>query len=87
MIMPGRGTGIDIYFACPRYKALDWRTCTQRDNAWHSIKLTGRTKPNKNTTNLHPRTSTVSREYRCQCGHVGWSTHKDLERMENTQCA
>ena len=42
-------------------------------------RLTGRTKPNK-SRRRGTRASKLSREYKCEdCGHVGWSSHKDLE--------
>lgn len=48
------------------------------------VVLTGRSKPNTSTRRGHS-SNDVSLEYRCQdCGHVGWSTHRDLERKCRT---
>jgi hypothetical protein len=47
----------------------------------HQVTLTGRTRPYFNRFHaLVGRSTRVSREYRCTCGHVGWSNHADLER-------
>lgn len=77
------GTGNPIWFRCPVFRAMDWRTRTGADLARHVITLTGRTKRRPNPNKGNPRKPDVSREYRCSCGHVGWSCHKDLERLEN----
>lgn len=46
------------------------------------IELTGETKPNR-SHRRSPRTSGIARQYRClDCGNVGWSTHVDLEGLE-----
>jgi hypothetical protein len=54
------------------------RTHAERDR--HVVKLTGKTKPTPQGKG-HPRKSWTTYQYECSCGHVGWSSHKDLERM------
>ncbi len=49
------------------------------------VELTGKTKADRADRSVHrgPRCDTTSRQYRCEdCGHVGWSTHVDLKRLE-----
>ncbi len=46
----------------------------------HMVGLTGRTKKRRRGAGSR-RTSDTDREYVCSCGHVGWSTHIDLERF------
>jgi hypothetical protein len=72
------GTGSPVWFRC-------WacRSTLVRDT--HStVELTGRTKPSPRRKHhtLGLRSTMTLREYRCSCGHVGWSNHIDLERME-----
>ncbi len=43
----------------------------------HVIRRTGRTKP-RTTRRPGQRTLDTSHEYRCTCGHVGWTTHMDI---------
>jgi hypothetical protein len=45
-----------------------------------AVTLTGRRKPFPTCGIRH---GMINREYRCSdCGHVGWSRHTDLERLE-----
>ena len=73
------GPGSPISFMCGtlRRKHSDWR-----DYDAHRVTLTGRERPYRAspTSALGLRSTTVSREYRCTCGHVGWSNHADLGR-------
>jgi hypothetical protein len=48
----------------------------------HHVELTGRERPyhRKRHTVKGSRSTEISREYRCSCGHVGWSNHVDLAR-------
>lgn len=78
------GAGSPVFFRCPgaRYEAL-WSLYRDEDMRQHDVVLTGRTKPYKPPRALGSRSTFVSREYECQaCGHVGWSNHVDLERLE-----
>lgn len=43
----------------------------------HVVTRTGRTKPNP-SRRRGPRTLGQSWEYKCSCGHVGWTTHSDI---------
>lgn len=48
------------------------------------LELTGRKRRyhRKRGSMAGARSSEFTREYRCSCGHVGWSNHMDLERLE-----
>lgn len=78
------GPGSPIFFVCP--VARSNRIGTWGDGEiprypdGHGIALTGRTKARSPRGVLGVRSTYVAREYRCECGHVGWSTHKDLEK-------
>lgn len=83
------GAGSPAYFqcwACRRRKP--WPS--ERDpGAWRKglrnrVRLTGRTKTHHSGRGhaLGARNDHISREYTClDCGHVGWSSHKDLKRI------
>jgi hypothetical protein len=43
----------------------------------HRITRTGRTKDNP-TRRPGTRALLISHEYRCTCGHTGWTTHMDI---------
>lgn len=78
------GTGSPTWFACYQARKIwyfDDVTRTVRERKGHRVTLTGRTKPNP-SRRRNGRVSDLLREYRCSCGHVGWSSHCDLERME-----
>lgn len=64
-----KGAGGPLVFRCHR--------CRFR----FGVRLTGRQRENT-SGNIPQRSSRKIREYRCTCGHVGWSRHKDLERLE-----
>lgn len=70
------GAGSPQLFLCARSRRLNERG--------HIVTLTGRTKPYKppSGSSLGARSTLTSREYECSCGHVGWSNHVALERME-----
>jgi hypothetical protein len=89
--MAGRGTGSPNYFHCMAWRRENASISAARINQGrarlsptHTVELTGRTEPYYgNKSNLLPRMTRTRREYRClTCGYVGWSAHKDLERME-----
>lgn len=88
--MAGYGTGYPTFFACPQARKIYYGTRasrgeavsrTQRERSAHDVELTGRTKPTPRNGKGHPRKSWTTFEYKCVCGHVGWSSHKDLERL------
>ena len=84
--MPGSnaGTGWPISFHCSRCRrtvkgCATWsgRSINHCD---HKQVRTGRTRPytggNKGIRGLM-----THHEYRCECGHVGWSRHADVTRL------
>jgi hypothetical protein len=83
------GTGYPIHFACSQARRIwhgssdEQSARTSRERREHVVELTGRTRPTKRDGKGHPRKSWTTYEYRCSCGHVGWSSHKDLERRAN----
>lgn len=88
--MAGCGTGYPIFFECSKARRVYYGnrsskgepvTRARQERAAHVVRLTGRTKPTPHGKG-HPRKSWTTREYACACGHVGWSSHVDLERME-----
>lgn len=77
--MAGAGTGQPVAFVCPvARRNRDTRTWSLPPGH-DRIRLTGRTKPNPGSS-VGQRMLTTSSEYRCECGHVGWSAHVDLPR-------
>lgn len=70
-------------FRCHQCRRTDGAWGPKSRKGWHTrVELTGKTKA-KGLGRCSMRTSQASRQYRClDCGHVGWSTHKELERME-----
>lgn len=80
------GTGSPIFFFCTRArKQRTYRDgrLSPIDREEHLVKLTGRERPYRAQRHhaFGVRSSHVSREYICACGHRGWSNHKDLERL------
>ncbi len=74
------GTGSPVWFVCGAARK-EW----PRPSGWnreHDVTLTGRRRRYKPPRSMGLRSTFTSREYRCSCGHVGWSNHIDLERME-----
>ena len=81
--MAGRGTGYPVAFVCPvarRNRAL-WSGEEKGalPPGHDAIVRTGRTKPVKKGKG-HPRKLWTSHEYRCECGHVGWTNHVQIVR-------
>lgn len=73
------GTGSPIFFVCPAAR----RTRNWRDPyppGHDRIVRTGRTKPNNRSGPKGLRSLHTLHEYRCECGHVGWTNHIDIER-------
>lgn len=71
------GPGSPVYFRCHACRS------TLVNNTTETVTLTGRSKPypHRRYHTLGIRSSYRSREYRCSCGHVGWSNHIDLAYM------
>lgn len=74
------GAGSPVWFHC--WQA---RRYSGYDRGGHRVELTGRTRPHrkKKGSAMGSRSVHTSYEYRCSCGHVGWSNHADLARMAN----
>jgi hypothetical protein len=78
------GAGSPVFFHCWRFRKEGWRDpLSANDRAQHRVLLTGRERPyrSQRRSMLGTRSTTVSREYICSCGHRGWSNHIDLARM------
>lgn len=80
------GTGSPLFFMCREARRI-WYTDVRRTNderKAHRVKLTGRTRARRHSAGhaVGQRSHLVEREYECSCGHVGWSNHMDLARME-----
>jgi hypothetical protein len=72
--------GFPLTFRCGKCRStLNPETDTGRAGR---VDLTGRTKPYaKGGRCANRHADGASREYRClDCGHVGWSSHRDLIR-------
>lgn len=75
----GSGTGYPLTLRCSQDRLTrDWRS--GRSVGRHDVERTGRTKPAPSPTKSHPRKAAHSYEYRCSCGHVGWTAHVDVIR-------
>lgn len=76
------GTGSPIIFHCPKWRRRWAHTRKAPGSRPHRVELTGRQRPYSPAwgNGLGTRSTRISREYRCRdCGHVGWSNHRDLE--------
>lgn len=75
------GPGSPLRFLCTRARRLrNWRTGFVPSG--HDVKLTGRERPHRHVGHsIVGRSTLVSREYVCACGHRGWSNHRDLEQL------
>lgn len=82
--MSGHGTGYPIAFVCPkaRQNRVLWSSPERgRLPGGHNIVVrTGRTRPMPRNGKGHPRKLWTSHEFRCECGHVGWTSHVDIVR-------
>jgi hypothetical protein len=70
-------TGSPVYFRCYRVR--------RTEGLDHEITLTGRTRPYRPKRMIGSRSEFTSFEYRCSCGHIGWSNHRDLARMAGAE--
>ena len=68
------GAGSPIAFRCTKCRST---LVSDRDSTWE---LTGRERPYAKARYSvgGARSTRTAREYRCSCGHVGWSNHVDL---------
>jgi hypothetical protein len=79
------GAGSPVYFMCSSERKTYWRDRAEGLVRRHYVRLTGRKRPYKPQRHsaLGLRSDTTAREYECiTCGHVGWSNHMDLKRLE-----
>jgi len=76
--MPGTkaGTGQPITFRCWAERRERWQSFHRADD--HVMTMTGRSRPYHG--HKGGRMTTTAYEYRCSCGHVGWSAHVDAAR-------
>lgn len=78
------GTGQPTNFQCSRCRRNNIHFNTSRQmmstrGMSFDVKLTGRTRPEKQG-GAYLRSTDTAREYRClTCGHVGWSRHIQLK--------
>lgn len=72
------GPGSPVWFRCWSDRS------TVRGGVDHRVTLTGRRRPYRSAKGhaLGIRSDTIAREYRCTCGHVGWSNHLDLSDID-----
>lgn len=72
------GTGSPVFFHCSKCRST---LVNNRHSVWE---LTGRKRPyrSKDYSCMGTRSCHTAREYRCSCGHVGWSNHIDLAYRE-----
>lgn len=79
--MAGHGTGYPLSFICPiaRQNRALWNGPDRGrlPDGHDRIVRTGRTRPVPHGK-THSRKLSTSHEYRCECGHVGWSSHADV---------
>lgn len=77
------GAGSPVWFRCHACRS------TLVNDRSSTYELTGRTKPYKRSkySMLGSRSTTTAYEYRCSCGHVGWSNHIDLARKAASAAA
>lgn len=68
------GAGSPVWFNCAKARGYG----TSRNN--HTWVRTGRTRPYRPSygTALGTRSMLFAHEYRCSCGHVGWTNHVDI---------
>jgi len=74
------GTGSPQFFMCAALRARFYKDRDRYYQDHAKVQVTGRTKRHYTgqCSALGQRSSRISREYRCECGHVGWSNHRDL---------
>jgi hypothetical protein len=72
----GKYAGQPLTFHCPACFVMDK---TRRTVG--AVRLTGREKKRRSGGINHHGWGKVAYEYRCSCGHIGWSRHPDLERL------
>lgn len=82
------GPGSPIQFLCAAQRRDRWRYRDRdgyvdtRYEPTHDVVRTGRTKPRQQRGAIGQRNMHTAHEYRCSCGHVGWSTHRGVLHFE-----
>ena len=74
--MPGTNarTGQPLHFRCWRCR----RSRRRVGGTFDRVSFTGRVRRYRGGAGC--RTALMAVQYQCDCGHVGWSRHKDLVR-------
>jgi hypothetical protein len=71
------GTGSPVFFHCTiARRGGDWRDSARYEG--HDVTRTGRTRPRRSPAVVGTRSMLTEHEYRCSCGHVGWTNHRDI---------
>jgi hypothetical protein len=77
-VSSGRGSAIQLDFRTSALANIYPRD--RYDYELHAdVRLTGRTRSARNGHG-HVRKSYLAWEYECSCGHIGWSSHREMER-------
>ena len=82
----GTGKGQPIAFRCSKCRKSKWiGGCASIDRDYtrhcsHRQVRTGRTRPYRGRNTGSRRMLSEHHEYRCECGHVGWSRHRGVVR-------
>ena len=77
--MAGVGTGSPISFRCAACRS--WRGRWRDSGGLAQVTLTGQIRARWEVVGrmaTSPRNAAWSVSYRCQCGHVGWSSHVEI---------
>lgn len=75
------GTGSPISFMCARLRRdVWWEDRSDYVRSLHKVRRTGRTRPRPHTGVIGLRNMATSHEYRCSCGYLGRTTHRDILR-------
>lgn len=81
------GAGSPLFFMCSVARKNKWRAeLHHRDPRMghRRIVRTGRSRPYRppRGSALGLRSLLTAYEYKCECGHTGWSNHYDVKRLE-----
>ncbi len=72
------GPGSPSWFKCAASRSVTLDLHKARGHK-HVVTRTGRTKPRSKGAAAGVRHGHVMWEYRCSCGHHGWSAHNDID--------
>jgi len=80
------GPGEPVVFQCQKCRRGNTRYTVVDAGHTGRVTLTGRKRARYGGGIQVGRHGHIAREYKCNdCGHVGWSRHTDLERVERRQ--